>query len=365
MTMFPESQKVAIQATSRRPTGKPDYFIMASRQQVQRLKLDEWAVLVFMHPAFERLNRDVPFLSIQCRVGVDDNLGVPSVVGTPTCVAVDQTLRNALGIPFRVFRQLTGGEYYLLPAARQGVPQLRRELAQVFGFRSIAVRCHSAHVPDIEKSYVRVPQDVLKAVGVQESDDLILERPLPVAGRDGIIRKFVISEVRMSALAAGDAFLRERKTLMKCFPTRFRDAQRDLYDYADFSKSGLFKTEVPERQLPEPDVPPTFMDAETRASWSVDTFRRSLPGFTVDEARGIGSEPADYLTPLMIRRSIRSALARDSLQTGITFLVVLIQLTLALDLEPGRVSGTEIALALLIASCVSLILLIFRLRQQV
>jgi hypothetical protein len=365
---FAERQRVTIRATERRPLGKPDYYIVLSRNDADRLGLDTWGVLAFLHPALTgcagHQGAD-PFTAIHCRLEIRNDTP-ESRDDAPPCVAVDQTLRNALGIPFRVFKNIYGGNFFLLPGRRSGLALAKRSLAEIFGIRYLAFRCQSAHVPDIEKNYVRVPADALKALAAQEGDELIIERPVAVCDQAGTIGHFIIGEVRMSTLAASDRFIDDRARIRRSYPDRYPDAQAMLYDYEVFRAAGLLcAPESGGSNVPEPDVPPIFMDADTRALWTSNLKRIILRCKSDSNLEEFSRNPATFVTAMMVRRSIRSALARDSIQTGIAFLIVLIQFTLAMDLDPNRVSLREILVSLVVAIIVSTMLLIARLRQQV
>lgn len=86
-------------------------------------------------------------------------------------------------------------------------------------------------------------------------------------------------------------------------------------------------------------------------------------------ARGIASdkptEAADYLTPFMVRRSILSAAARDSLGTAFAVTISLIQFPLIFVANKAGISVCQWIIGVTLAMIVSLAIMIARLRQQI
>lgn len=307
------------------------------------------AVLAFQHPSLP-LDRKPRYLAVQGRIYVDETV-------QPGVLAVDQTIRNGLGIPLRRFSELAskggthhlvstkdlGGEFYLVPANEHRIRRIGRWAAALFGIRYLVVRCEAGAVPDIEKNYVRVPADALKTLGTQEGDDVIIERPMAIES-GGLVTSFAIVGVRIAAFSASESFLKDREELRGHFPDRYPNAQKVLYEELNRRIVGEPAKDPGSPGESEPDVPHIFMDREIRER-----------GTEEYEKAGV----ADYLTTFMIRRSVRSAAARDALQTGIASLVTWVQFTLAFKGLLGSIGGLAAALV------VGALLLVCRLRQQV
>lgn len=100
----------------------------------------------------------------------------------------------------------------------------------------------------------------------------------------------------------------------------------------------------------EPDIPSIFMDFDSRSRY-VDQFP--------------GNIRVDGITPILARRSISSAIARESLQTGSTFGIALLNMMLAVVTVGGGLSPNRIAIGIVGAMAITVGLLVFRLRQEV
>jgi hypothetical protein len=374
--VFPYENAVVASATNDRSRLGRGYYVIVTPKTKKSLGLGRWAALVFVHPALAQLNDDRimrDYLSIHCRVRVDrtmtDELGK---------VCLDQTLRNALGIPFGLFPALRSNlPLFLFPASRTWLATLRLTIASVFGLRFLAARSAPAAVADIEKGYVRLPDDLLSVVGALPADDVVVERPIAVGGPK--LTKFRIISEKLSTAIASKGFLddrRERSGSGELAPPaksglldRFRMASpaahvplnlrypktRDLlYDYKTFADAGLIEPHAASGlaalEGTETDVPSIFMDRDARAK-----------GIASDKP----TEAADYLTPFMVRRSILSAAARDSLGTAFAVTISLIQFPLIFVANKAGISVNQWIVGVIVALIVSLALMIARLRQQI
>lgn len=347
-------------ATDDRRNLAGDYYVVVSPDLAHRLKLRSWAALVHAHPALPRIDdprKKRDYIAIHCRVFVELGYGARHL--DSDTILVDQTLRNALGIPFSIFPKIEGvtpardGPFklYLFPASRNPLDSLRRSISSVFGTRYVAVRSTPAAVVDIEKGYVRVPDDVLNVVGAQSADDLVVERPIALAG--DIIEKFSIISERVSTAAASAAFLERRQKLVSEPTHRYPDSRKVLYDYTNFAKSGVISWNqvraLAGREQVESDIPPIFMDLDAR--------RQGTWNFP-DQSE------ADYITPFMVRRSVWSAAMRDSLTTVTTFGLTMFQLWFFFA-EKTKIRPEELVAGVAVALLVSLGFLAARLRQQI
>jgi hypothetical protein len=219
----------------------------------------------------------------------------------------------------------------------------------------MAFRAKVAEVADMEKGYVRIHNSALRSLGVLEADDVIVERPFAVFVNQRI-DYFKIGYFRFSAFLASDKMVEDRRIMEACFPTRYFNGALALYDCEPYLLAGHLppaKKPTPpaaHHDVVEPDIPAIFMDYETRS-------------------RGIAAHPGnlrvDFVTPLMVRRSISSAIARESLQTGITFGVALINMMLAVAALGIHLSSRQIVVAAVASAIITMMLLVFRLRQEV
>lgn len=349
---MPQSALLDVTPTKDRKPGLY-YGVQVNRETADRLKLRKWAVAAFAHPAFafnERLtDRTLPFIAIHCRVDVVDSI-------SDGVAAVDQTLRNAMGIPVPVFRALKGVRIFLLPASRSSWHLVRTAAASLFGLRYMALRAKVAEVADMEKNYVRIQNSALRSLGVLEADDVMIERPFAVFDTERRITKFKIAFFRASAFLASDKVVEDRCSMEVAFPQRYFNGALALYDCDPFVDAGYLslkhKPAPPEghERTVEPDIPAIFMDYDTR-----NLGLKEHPG----------NVRVDFVTPVMVRRSVSSAIARESLQTGMTFGIALINIMLAVAQIDAAGTRQWIPTALGASALITVGLLMFRLRQEV
>lgn len=378
LSAFPEANRITAVPTKDRSKLGRGYYVIVSRETKKALGLGRMGALVFAHPALrqvvdERKIRD--YLAIHCRVRVDKAMSGPA-----DQVCVDQTLRNALGIPFTLFPLLTRSSeltsklpLYLFPARRSWTARLRVLIASIFGIRFVAARSAPSAVADIEKGYARLPEDLLSVMGALPADNVVVERP--VATGDLTQPKFRIIAEHLSSAVASKAFIDDRikraadstpppgKGLLPflsarggqlTLPRRYPDTRKLLYHFADFEAAGLIPAgaagQLQQHEEVEPDIPPIFMDYDARC--------KGVPKDAVDG-------PADYLTPFMVRRSILSAAARDSIGTAFTVTISVIQFAFFFFADKSDITRWQWIAGICVASALSLSLMVARLRQQV
>ncbi|CAH0354388.1 hypothetical protein [Sphingobium sp. CECT 9361] len=374
--IFPPENAIAASATTDRARLARGYYVIVTPKTKKALGLGRWAALVFVHPVLAHIDDDRKmrdYLAIHCRVRVDRRM--PDELGK---VCLDQTLRNALGIPFGLFPALKPElPLFLFPASRTWSATLRLIVASVFGLRFLAARSAPAAVADIEKGYVRLPDDLLSVIGALPADDVVVERPIAVGGPK--LTKFRIISEKLSTAIASKGFLDDRRdrsgsgqlappaksSLLDRFrmaspPThlplnlRYPRTKDLLYDYKTFADAGMIEpnvvTGLAALEVTETDVPSIFMDRDARTK-----------GINPDRP----AEAADYLTPFMVRRSILSAAARDSLGTAFAVTISLIQFPLIFVANKAGISVCQWIAGVTVALIVSLALMIARLRQQI
>ncbi|MBX3478287.1 MAG: hypothetical protein KF910_11805 [Brevundimonas sp.] len=349
---FRPANLVTIRGTRDRSRFPEGYSVVVGPRLAKQMGIGRWAVLAFEHPALaevrDGLNFCNPYIAVHCQVVKDARLDAEEAV-----IEVDQTLRNALGIPLRIFRDLGSMPVFLLPARRTFWNRLGLGAARLFGIRFVVFRCKSASVPDIEKGYVRAPIDASQALGAQDFDKVSVERSFAVTDTEGFVQRFDIRARTTSLFPASSEFLAEREELSRLFPARYPNARLHLYDYGQFVEHGFLSRSRARASMKagmiEPDLPPLFMDLDMRRM-------------------GVGRYPgqaADHSTALVVRRSILSAVARDSTQTGVIFSLGVVQVLLAFDFVPGVTAWEEIAVSLLVGLAAAVVFTIARLRQQV
>lgn len=369
-------RRVRIRPTLDRSTFKPGYFIVVSPEAKKALGLGRWAALVFVHPALTAVQDDKKkrdYIAVHCRVHVDKTrASTAEFVDGVHVVCIDQTLRNALGIPYGLFRELCPDlPLYLFPAERSWSAGIRLAVASLFGVRFLAARAATAAVPDIEKGYVRLPDDLLSVIAAVSADNVVVERPVAIGAAPR--SRFQIISEHMSTATASSGFLADRMTrsqgLEPTAPTmrdrilgpreqqaisrRYPNTTEILYRYKSFVDAKLVSPDRAKQhaddEMIETDLPPIFMDYDLR--------HKGLPQDNPDDG-------ADYLTPFMVRRSILSAAARDSLATAFALTVSLIQFAFYFA-DKTKLDRGDLLLGIGVALGVSGLLMLCRLRQQV
>ncbi|MFQ6112628.1 MAG: hypothetical protein ACE5NG_00920, partial [bacterium] len=86
---------------------------------------------------------------------------------------MDQTLRNAIGIPFEAGRH-ERKDLKLFPLVLNWKQKLRVFITSLLGRRYLFLRVAKPHPPDIEKNICRVPKDALALIGTAEGNRIVL-----------------------------------------------------------------------------------------------------------------------------------------------------------------------------------------------
>ena len=222
---LPSDRLLSVVPTRKRRKGLY-YCVQINRTTAKQFGVSKWIVAAFEHPAISKnprlKERELPFTAVHGWVDVRED--IPDGVA-----AVDQTIRNALGMPVPVFPDLKDLKIALFPARRSLWHRIRTWCAGLFGIRYMALRAKAADVADMEKSYVRIPGAALRSLGVLEADDVIVERPFAIFEGD-IVRSFHISYLRISAFLANDNMLEYRHSMERLFPRRYFNGALALYD---------------------------------------------------------------------------------------------------------------------------------------
>jgi hypothetical protein len=191
---------------------------------------------------------------------------------------LDQTVRNAIGIPFVFDADKT----------RVGLVHVRRSLRQRLGEsatillrrRYVALRAHKVDVLDMEKNVVRVEKSVLDILGIKSGSRVIIEA-WDLQSDDPQIK-----QVSLRALELEEGFLEKRQE-------REEPSQEARYPKAS-ELLGI-----------DPDIRGIYIDSHERR-----------------DILGIGS-----IDPVRIRGNINDLVAREFAESGLLFFVSLFALT--------------------------------------
>lgn len=158
----------------------------------------------------------------------------------PGEIRLDQTLRNAIGIPF----DLGGARAYpleLFPLKLGFLASLRELATRWLGRRYLFLRVAKLNPPDIEKDICRVPLDALRLMGTAEGNRIVLVSCVP----QGPGRPYVLRNASIKAFELSDDMLAARQALQQAdWSAR----------YVDFCALMEIK----------PDIAAVFLDAHVR-----------------------------------------------------------------------------------------------------
>lgn len=181
-------------------------------------------------------------------------------------VALDQTVRNAIGIPFG---HATDAAFVCVGPLVASAWQLSKlTLARWLGARNVFVRVVKAHVPDMEKELARLSPDTFHLLGTRPGNVVVVEAV--TLGNDG----FRLAKRRVRAYELTDDIIEARQGAHKpSLSARFVDARGVL---------GI-----------NPDLEGIWLDAELRcalASQQVEPVRvrRDTLNVFMQEFRAFG-----------------------------------------------------------------------------
>lgn len=347
------------------------------------LNIRNWAVVVFDHPLVRREHvaqnvrrpADIAgFTLCHCRVvGINDDLysvierkyehhrvSKPRFYETRerpsagSLIEVDQTLRNALGIPFWVGRDNYDIPLYVYPARRASPLRsaINDKVTQYLGRRFLLFRIGKSAVPDIEKQLARMESEYFPVLGMPVGSAAIAEVATVDRIDNGKVVDFMIVRKRIKAFEAGRRFMDERSKLKKDDPVRYFPADVYLYkpDWFLNDKHGFGGTPTSLEEA-EPDIPPFFVDAHFRMTADKD-------GKTVNRMNDT--------TVVSVRRDLTDIFARELQEFGIGMALSLLPLFIFF-LERKENSGGTFALLgiAVILPFVIFLMLLIRIRRQV
>lgn len=150
--------------TSQRKKVKDDYIVAINNENKKKLKLSNFAIVKYL---FSHTTNDgqIEFkeMKVLSRVIVDNNVPVDEI-------AMDQTLRNAIAIPFNF--ELKSVKVSI---ARARFSFLKRITSLFNSGRHVLLRVEKPDVIDIEKDYCRLSEDVIKILQTDIGKRLVLD----------------------------------------------------------------------------------------------------------------------------------------------------------------------------------------------
>lgn len=289
-----------------------DYVVATSRQLQRRLGLG--AAAVVLRSVSESPAR---VLRAQARVIVDESLDDETV-------AIDQTLRNAVGIPFSYDPDSTWVD--LKPLNIPLRLRLVDRLNHVLGRRYLVLRVDKGDMADMETDMVRVRPDAFARLGCAVSSKIVIDSVVP-DGTRFVLRRTTLrayewtSELESRRIQARLDELQHEKEQGRsrnAFERRFPDPEKAL---------GV-----------SPDIGGIYMDAFIRSTLGVES-----------------------LDPVRVRRNLGNAFFREFREFGTVFFISLFGLT---QIIPGETTWRESAIVLAIGLIVSLLLTLVNMRAR-
>lgn len=357
-----ESHAVYATGTSHRPKGVDFYVLRLHPKTKRRLRIGKYATIVFKHPLAEHQQLPDFFapgepgprpsdvsgcLVAHCLVDTLSNAeckAVTAKVGQPDaiCAEVDQTLRNALGIPWR-HGAAHPIKLHVYPLKSKNV--VVRFFEKLLGVRYLYFRVCRSLVADIEKDFVRIPKDCFSILGLPAGASIVVERPInEKLDRHGKLRSFKIVTRSIRAFAASDQILHDRRKREVAEPGRYFPSERYLYRHDFFDPSATRGT-----WDEGGDVPLIFADAHFRA-------------FGVE---GPHQAPLSAVGVVAGRRSVVDVLVREFQDFGLALVIAMLPLVQAmLPTDTPTIAPAGITALFLLPAGV-LTMLCWRVRNQV
>jgi len=239
--------------TINRNGAKDDYILCVNSSVKKRMHLEKFALVIYDNPHICRK------LKVPCRVIVDNSLD-------DVHARVDQTLRNAIGIPIEYDEYKVTVQVYPL---HLGWRQLWQDfISHKFGRRYLFFRVCKATIPDLEKSLCRIPFDSFTLLGCEVGDKIVCES---VIFEKNIYR---LKVHKLKAYGASEEIITSRREMEKAdILARFPSAEKLLNV--------------------SPDIPPIFSDAHLREILQIDSIdpvraRRDLLDLFFKQVREFG-----------------------------------------------------------------------------
>jgi hypothetical protein len=274
-------------------------FVAAVNSKIRREHKFGSAVLVVYEKGIANTTR---MLALICKLIIDDEL-------QDSEVRLDQTIRNAIGIPFQYDEQSTIVEIRSI----RGVRRFNNWAAQLLRRRSVVLRVHKIDIPDMEKNFGRCELAIFDVLGIEPGGRVVIE------GWDRSLSVPTVRRVTINLLALDKGFLEQRLLL-------------EANDLSARFPSGPMLLGV------DPDIRGLYLDSHERAILGVDA-----------------------LDPVRVRCDVRDLVAREFTEFGLLFLVTLFSLSQVLPID---VSWPVVAFIAVGSFVLSLVTVVVKLRAR-
>ncbi len=288
-----------------RAQARGDYVIGMNRRTKEEFGIDAFAVVKYLVEN-ERTSGDLEWrtLSAYGRTVVDDSL-------PDKTVALDQTLRNAIGLPYRQ----TKGQVVRLAA-------LHRSLLQKIGDclrpgQRVWMRVNMASPQDMEKASCRVPEDALTIMRSREGEHIWIESCVPERAETARGADTAAPDARDAQELdewINSAPYRLRSIHLRAYVTNEKAeemalAARDKSEEDGYSFSGLY-----------PDSEKILNLENDLETIRLDKYYRNLLG-------------ADVLDTVKVKRRLTDRLGSEAIDFGLVFVLTIFAAIMALNQE--------------------------------
>lgn len=193
-------------STEQREAAKGDYIVVMNRNVKAREKLGKFAVVKYLFVNRENDLHEYREMLAIAKTVTDDSL-------PDDCICMDQSIRNAVGIPFGDVKNVTVRLCGLKLSLGQKIYDF------VYPGNYVFARVHKPDVVDIEKNLCRMKSDTIQILGALEGKTILFEKP-----------------VSMFELQVGKDFSKCSGDTQEAFVKRFGPYAEniDSIDFADF-----------------------------------------------------------------------------------------------------------------------------------
>ncbi len=288
-----------------------DFIVVANPEVVQKLKNKKYVAVSHKIKGKEKR------LTTYGRLVKEESL-------EPDKIRMDQSLRTAIGIPYREEDTVTDEfKLKLFPIVLNWKQKISSFVTNLLGKRYLLLRVAKPYLIDVEKNICRVPKDALSLLGTSPGNRIVLVSCIKEDKGYVTLKSFPIKAFDLDREMQKDRRYEEKKELEKKWEARYVCPGKLL---------GV-----------EPDIPQIFLDKHIRAK--------------------LGLEPGD---PIKARRDFRDLFMNLLLEGGIVLGISAIALT---KLLPYELKDKNYLLFLIIAglgsAAFACLVTIFRLRSRI
>ena len=195
--------------TEHRKKAKDDYIIGINSVKKKQLCIGKFAVITHQIQ-YENKNK---LLKTHCMVIVDESLH-------DSQIRADQTIRNAIGIPYGYDEETTTVKVY--PLNLSLFQSINEYISYLLGRRYLFLRVNISDIPDIEKNLSRIPLEAFKLLGTNESNRIVLESPIENNN------KYILKKFDIKAFDLSHQIIEMTKKLEQEYPDRYLNADEIL-----------------------------------------------------------------------------------------------------------------------------------------